>query len=58
MTVLAEQVDLVSGATQGRGEVRVVDVRTRPGQQVAVEHQDSHLINQPLSRRNVEVKSA
>ena len=48
VTVLAEQVDLVPGAPQCRGEVRVVDVGTRPGEQIAVEHQDSHAINRPF----------
>src|SRR5206468_373582 len=49
MPVLAEQMDLVSSASQCRGEVRVVDVGTRPGKQIAMEHQDSHEINRPFS---------
>jgi hypothetical protein len=47
VALLAEQVDLMPGAAQGRGEVRVVDVRTRPGQQIAVEDQHAHGISRP-----------
>ena len=32
-----------------RGEIRVVDVRPRPGEQIAVQHHDSHQMSEPLT---------
>jgi hypothetical protein len=42
MPVLAEQVDLMTLAGQSLREARVVDVGSRPAQQIAVEDQDAH----------------